>query len=93
MQSLAVAEVGSLARRRLADQNEPRAGCLELLASAIQLDRVLLAENSAVVAKPDQRCRALPPQIAETDIIAVLVGQHDVQEGVGTRRRVGRLPS
>jgi hypothetical protein len=47
------AEVCGLTRGGLADQSETRAGRLELLASALQLDRVLLAENSAVVAQPD----------------------------------------
>ena len=88
-----VTEVCGLARGGLADQGETRAGRLELLASALQLDRVLLAENSAVVAQPDQRYRALPPQIAETDVVAIVVGQHDVFEGVGTRGRISRLPS
>jgi hypothetical protein len=93
VQSLLVTEVCGLARSGLADQSEARAGGLELLASALQLDRVLLAENSAVVAQPDQRYRVLPPQIAETDVVAIMVRQHDVFEGVGTRGRMGRLPS
>jgi len=93
VQSLLVTEVCGLARGGLADQSETRAGRLELLARALQLDRVLLAENSAVVAQPDQRYRALLPQIAETDVFAIVIGQHDVFEGVGTRRRVGALPS
>jgi hypothetical protein len=88
-----VAEVCGLARGGLSNQRDTRPGRLELLASAFQLDRVLLAENSPVVAQPDQRYRALPPQIAEADVVAIVVGQHDVFEGVGTRGRIGRLPS
>jgi hypothetical protein len=42
--------VCGLAGGALADQSDARAGRLELLAGAVQLDRVLLAENSAVVA-------------------------------------------
>ena len=49
VEALAAAEVGSLPGGRLADQHEAPAGRLELVAGAIQLDRVLLAENSAVV--------------------------------------------
>jgi hypothetical protein len=93
VQALLAAEVGGLARGGLADQNDARARRLELLASAIQLDRVLLAENSAVVAQPDQRYRVLAPQIPETDVVAVVVRQHDVYERVGTRGRRGALPS
>jgi hypothetical protein len=85
--------VGGLARRRLTDQNEPRAGRLELLPSAIQLDRVLLAENSAVVTQPYERRRSLPPEVSETHVIAVVVRQHDVGKGVGACRRLRPLPS
>jgi hypothetical protein len=93
VQVLAATKVRGLLGRRLADEDEPRAGRLKLLASAIQLERVLLAENSAVVAKPDERHRSVAPQIAQTDRIAVLVGQDDVRKAVGTRRRLGPLPS
>jgi hypothetical protein len=74
METLAAPEVGRLRRRRLADEEEPGAGRLKLLPSAVQLDRVVLAEDSAVVAKPDDRRRPVAPQITQADVIAVLVG-------------------
>ena len=80
------AELGGVARSRLSDQDETDAGCLELTPGAIQLDRVILAEDSPVVPEPDERRRALVPQVAETDVVAIVVGQDDVRELV----RAGR---
>ena len=54
---LAPAELGGVARSRLSDQHETDAGRLELTPGAIQLDRVILAENSPVVPQPDERGR------------------------------------
>lgn len=81
-----------MAGGRLADQREPRAVRLDLVPGAIQLDRVCLAESSAVVAQPHQHGGLVAPQIPKTHIVAVLVGQDDVGQGVGPRRGVGPLP-
>jgi hypothetical protein len=62
-----------MTRGELADQDDPRAGRLELLPGAIQLDRVSLAINSAVVTEPHQRDRLLRPEVAEPHLVAVLV--------------------
>ena len=80
---LAAAEVGRVARGQLADQDQVDAGRLELLTGAMQLHRVGLAIDSAVVAQPDQHRGAVAPQVAEPGLVAVLVGEHDV----GERRR------
>lgn len=72
-----------MARSRLSDQDKTDAGLLELTSGAIQLDRVILAEDSPVVPQPDERDRALAPQVAETDVMGVLVGQHYFSEPVG----------
>jgi hypothetical protein len=66
--------MGGLSWRGLADQDEPQAGRLEALASAVQLDGVILAVNSAVVAKPHECDRAVGPEVAEPDVVAVLIG-------------------
>jgi acetoacetyl-CoA synthetase len=81
-----------VARRQLADQDNRAAGLLELIPGAIQLDRVRAAIDSAVVAQPDQRHRALGPELAESHPIAVLIGQHDPRERIGALRRVRVLP-
>jgi hypothetical protein len=44
---------------------------------------VILTEDSPVVAKPHERGRVLAPEVAEADVMAVLVGQDDVSEPVG----------
>ena len=71
---LSPAELGGVPRGRLPDQHEIHAGGLEITPGAIQLDRVILTEDSPVVAEPDERGRALAPQVAETDLVRVLVG-------------------
>jgi hypothetical protein len=43
---------------------------------------VLLAEDSAVVAQPDERDGTTAPQIAQAHVVAVLIGQDDVSEPV-----------
>ena len=58
---LTTAEVRGVPGRQLADQYHIRACGLELLPGAIQLDRVRATVNSAVVAQPDQRRRAIGP--------------------------------
>ena len=85
------AEVGRVARRRLADQDEAEAGGLELLPVAVQLNRVLAAVDSAVVAEPDERDGALAPELAEPYVVPVVVEQDDVGERVGALRRMGLL--
>jgi hypothetical protein len=45
------------------------------------------------VAKPDERYGSVAPKVAQTYGISVLDGQDDVGEAVGTRRRLGPLPS
>ena len=80
---LAPAELGGVARCRLADQHEAGACGLEITPGAIQLDRVILAEDSPVVAEPDERHRPLAPQVAETDVVGLVVGQDDLGEPVG----------
>jgi len=57
----------------MADDSEAGAGLLELLPVAMQLHRVLAAERSAVVAQPRQDHGLLHPEVAQTDVIAVLV--------------------
>ena len=84
-------EMGCMARGDLADQRQRRAERLELLASAMQLHRVCLAINSAVVAQPDERRGTVAPQIAEANVVAVVVGQDDVRKLVRPPRRIGRL--
>jgi acetoacetyl-CoA synthetase len=83
--------VRRLARSGLADQHHPRAGGFELVPGAIQLDRVCLAENSAVVAEPDKHRRPLVPEVCQPHRVVVLVGEDDVCEGVSPRRRVRLL--
>ncbi len=85
--------MSGVSRSCLPDQHDGRAVALQLLASAVQLDRVGAAVDSAVVAQPDQCHRSVLPQIAEADLIAVVVGQHDLREGIrfsGGARPSGR---
>lgn len=70
---LAAPEVGGMSGRQLTDQHDVRARCAKLLASAVQLDRVCLAIESAVMAQPDERRRAVLPEAGEPDVVAVLV--------------------
>ena len=77
-----------VAGRGLPDQHKPGAGRLELVPGVVQLDRVFLTENSAPVAEPDQRYRAVVPEISQADLVAVLVGQHDVCKRVSPHGRV-----
>jgi acetoacetyl-CoA synthetase len=44
------------------------------------------------VPQPDERDRPVAPQIAQPDLVAVLVWQHDVRKSVGSGRRVCLLP-
>jgi hypothetical protein len=74
--------MGGVARRELADQHEIGPGGLELLTSTVQLDRVGLAINSAVMAEPNERGGALAPEVSQADLVTFLVGQHDFGEGV-----------
>src|SRR5947209_4503140 len=69
--------------RQLADQGEGRAGVLELLLGAVQLDGVSLAVDSAVVAEPHEGGGALAPNVAETDVVAFVVRENDVGESCG----------
>ena len=86
---LATPEVRGVTRAQLADQDEVGARRVELFPGAVQLDRVSLAINSAVVAQPDQRRRLLAPEVPQPDLVSVLVGQDDVGQGVGgCRHRV-----
>jgi hypothetical protein len=77
---LPAAEVGGVARRRLPDQHQVRAGGLELLTGVVQLDRVCLAVDSAVVAQPHQGGGALAPEIAEAHGVPTLVPEHDLSK-------------
>jgi hypothetical protein len=83
--------VGCVPRRRLTDQRERHAGRLELTACAVQLDRVSLAVDSAVVAQPYEYDRPLLPEIAEPDGVCVVVGQHQLGQHIGALRRRGLL--
>jgi hypothetical protein len=74
--------MGGVAWRELADQHEVRPGGLEFLTSVVQLDRVGLTINSAVMAEPDERSGALTPKVSEPHLVTFLVGQHDFGEGV-----------
>ena len=73
-------EVGGVPGRQLTDQDQVRACGLELLSGAVQLDRVRLAVNSAVVPEPDQRSRLVAPEILKPELSAVVIRQHDVGE-------------
>ena len=84
---LPAAELGGVARSRLADQHEPDAGGFEIAPGAIQLDRVILTEDSPVMPQPDECGGALAPQLAETDVVALVVRKDDLGESVGARRR------
>jgi hypothetical protein len=44
---------------------------------------MLLAEDSAVVAEPDERDGALAPQVAEPHVVGLVIGKHDVGEPIG----------
>src|SRR5579864_305075 len=82
---LTAAEMGGVARRELADQDERGARRLELIPGAIQLDRVRLAIDSAVVAQPDEGRGAVAPEVAQADLVSVLVREDGVRERVGGR--------
>jgi acetoacetyl-CoA synthetase len=69
-----------VSRRQLADQHQWHAGRFELASGVVQLDRVSLTVDSAVVAEPDERRRAVLPEVTEADVVAVLVGKHDLGE-------------
>ncbi len=85
---MAAPKMGGVARRELADQDQVGSRCLELIPGAVQLDRVRLAIDSAVVAQPDQRRRTVAPEISQADVVAVLVGKDGVCERVGGRHLV-----
>jgi hypothetical protein len=57
----------------------------------MQLHRVLATERSAVVAQPRQDDGLLRPEVAQADVLAVLVLENEVGEGCGIGRRVRRL--
>ena len=71
-----------MARSRLSDQHKTDAGRLELTPGAIQLDRVVLAEDSPVMPEEDEGGRALAPQVAKPDVVALVVGQDNIGEPV-----------
>jgi len=79
---LAASESCGLPRGCLADQDQSRAGLLEVTAGAVQLDRVILTVDSPVVAEPDERGRAVAPQVAQAHVVALLVRQDDVCQHV-----------
>jgi exopolyphosphatase/guanosine-5'-triphosphate,3'-diphosphate pyrophosphatase len=84
-------EVLRVLGRALPDHRELHAGGLELVPVAVQLHRVLAAEQSAVVAEEDEHRGPLRPQVAEPHVRAGRVLEHDVRD----RRGVGgcaRLP-
>jgi arsenate reductase len=58
----------------------------------VQLHRVVAAVQSAVVAQPHERHRALAPEVAEPHLAAVVVEQHEVGERVGPLGRARVLP-
>ena len=84
-------EVLGVRRRALADRGEADARVLELLPVAMQLHRVLATERSAVVAQPRQDDGRLRPEVAEADVVAVLVRQNEAGERGRIGRRVRRL--
>jgi hypothetical protein len=65
--------VRRMAGCELADQDEATTRGLDLLTLAIQLDRVCLAINSAVVPEPDERRRAVAPEVTEPYVVPILV--------------------
>ena len=85
------AEVCGVPRGQLPDEDEAGARRLDLLPCAIQLDRVRLAIDSAVVAKPHERHGALAPELAEPHFVAVVIEQHQVRERVGALWRIRPL--
>ncbi len=85
---MAASELRGVAWRELTDQDEAGVRSHELIPGAVQLDRVRLAIDSAVVAQPDQRRRALAPEIAQADRVAVVIGEDRIYEGVGGRHLV-----
>ena len=57
----------------------------------MQLHRVLAAERSAVVAQPGEDHRPVRPEVAEADVLAVGVVEHEVGQRVGPGGRTGVL--
>jgi hypothetical protein len=57
----------------------------------MQLHRVRAAVDSAVVAQPDERRGPVSPQVTETNIAALVVGQNDLRQRVSALRRVCAL--
>jgi acetoacetyl-CoA synthetase len=74
--------VGRIGRSGLTDQHHVGAGGEELLTSTLQLQGVSAAIDSAIVAQPDERHRPLTPEIAETDVVAVVIGQDQVGDSL-----------
>jgi hypothetical protein len=83
--------VGGVPGRQLAYQDEVGVRRLELTPGAIQLDRVRLAIDSAVVAQPDEGRRAVAPEVGQADLLAFLVGEDGVCEGIDCVRLVSAL--
>jgi exopolyphosphatase / guanosine-5'-triphosphate,3'-diphosphate pyrophosphatase len=77
-----------VSRGCLADQYEADARGVEVLPGAVQLHRVGAAVRSAVVAQPDEHHRAVGPEVAEPDRVALVVGHREVRQRVGARRRM-----
>ena len=84
-------EAVGVRRGALADHGELDARRVESLPVALQLQRVLAAEQSAVVAQEGERGGAIGPQAAEPHVAARVVLEHDVRELVGRLRRVRAL--
>lgn len=68
------AEMRGVTRSGLSDQHETRAGGPELVLGAVQLHGVRTTVRSPVMPEPHQRDRPLPPEIAKTDIVSLVVG-------------------
>src|SRR5712692_8068979 len=61
------------------DGSQARALLLEFPLVRAQLRDVLAAEHSAVMAEEDHNCGSISPQRAETDVMAIEIGQNEPQ--------------
>jgi len=87
------AELGGLLRGADADHRETYARGVEVLPGAMQLHRVLAAENSAVVAQEYERGRPILPEVAKPHVLSGVVLEDDVLQIARVNGWVRRLPS
>jgi len=62
------------------DGSQARALLLEFPLVRAQLRDVLAVEHSAVMAEEDHNCGSISPQRAETDVMAIEIGQNDARQ-------------